>query len=128
MYIADTHSLLWFLTENIQLSSNAASVFRQAEKGENTIVIPTIVLAEALYICEKKDSSELFSELLGKIGESSNYIVYDLTLGIIRVCQHLEKVPEIHDKIITATAKVLGGTAITKDPAIIASGYIKTTW
>ena len=50
IYVTDTHSFLWYLSEDKRLSKNAKSVFDKAENDSAVIVIPTIVLAESLQI------------------------------------------------------------------------------
>ena len=67
IYIADTHSLIWFLAEDSNLSKKAKEIFDYAEIGKNAIVIPTIVLAELLYMCEQKQAPDKFSEIIKKI-------------------------------------------------------------
>ena len=48
--IIDTHTLYWFLTADKRLSRIAKNTIEETE----TIVIPTIVLLELLYIFQKK--------------------------------------------------------------------------
>ena len=45
IFVADTHSFLWYLSEDSRLGKKAKSIFELAEKGEATIAVPTIVLA-----------------------------------------------------------------------------------
>lgn len=54
MYVTDTHSFLWFLTRDKRLSSKAREIFRLCDQGAEIIVIPSIVLLECLYVCEKR--------------------------------------------------------------------------
>ena len=128
LYIADTHSLIWFLTDSGNLSKRAKGVFDGVEKGKDIIIIPTIVLAELLYLCEKKKIEEKFNQIIKIIKNGSNYSSYDLDLEIIEECQTLIKIKEIHDKIIVATTKILNGILITKDSEIISSKYVETVW
>ena len=128
IYVTDTHSLIWFLSDNRSLSTKAREIFEITEKGKNIIVIPTIVLAELFHICEKKNILNLFSEIINKLKTGTNYIVYNLDLDVIIECKNLNKIPEMHDKIIAATTKILGVVLITKDQEIQASAYIKTIW
>jgi predicted nucleic acid-binding protein len=44
MYVADTHSFLWFLTKDERLGSKAKEIFRLCDQGREIIVIPAIVL------------------------------------------------------------------------------------
>ncbi len=53
-YVADTHALLWYLTDDNRLSKAANGVFEETESGEHLIIIPTIVLVESLDVIEKK--------------------------------------------------------------------------
>ena len=128
LYVADTRGIVWFLSDNPQLSEKAKNIFEETEQGKNIIVIPTIVLAELLYLCERKKMQNVFSIIIKKIKEGTNYVAYDLDVGVIIACQKLEKVPEMHDKIITATAQLLDTAVITKDSCIVECGYVKTLW
>lgn len=128
IYVTDTHSLIWFLSDNKSLSTKARMIFELAEKGENIIVIPTIVLAELFHICEKKNIPNIFSDIINKLKTGTNYVVYNLDLDIIIECKNLNKIPEMHDKIITATTKILGAILITKDREIQNSKSIETIW
>ncbi len=47
-YVADTHALLWHLSNDPALSASAADLFRQADAGTVEIVIPSIVLMSLL--------------------------------------------------------------------------------
>ena len=67
IYVTDTHSFLWYLSQEDRLGRNALNAFDEAEKGNATILVPTIVLAEAFYVCKAKGTSVKFSELLEKI-------------------------------------------------------------
>ncbi len=127
-YVTDTHALLWYLTDNPNLSSHAKEVFQRAEEGEATIVITTISLMELLYICKKRLALHQFYALLQKLAGSINYFVYELDFQVVLVCTELEKVEEMHDRVITATAKLLDVPVITSDGNIRDSGYVKVEW
>ena len=48
--VTDTHALYWFLTADKRLSRAAKNTIEESE----TIIIPTIVLLEFLYLFQKK--------------------------------------------------------------------------
>lgn len=98
------------------------------EKGEATIVIPTIVLAEAMHILEKERVSLKFKELLSTVEIGWNYTTLPLDLQIIKRANELKRLHEIHDRIITASANIINAELITKDEGIKKSGYVKTVW
>ena len=114
LYIADTHSLVWFLTDDKRLGYKAKEILEKADEGKVIIIIPTIVLAELVFICEKKGVSVKFKDVSDKINESSNYIHYNLDMKVISEIANLKQIPEMHDRIITATAKLIKATLITK--------------
>lgn len=128
MYVTDTHSFLWFLTRDKRLGSKAREIFRLCDQGMEIIVIPSIVLLECLYICERKKIDLKFKEMVLKIRESFNYLVYPLDEDIVLTCQILTKLEDLHDRVIVATAKLLDIPLITKDKKIINSKLVKTLW
>ena len=58
--IPDTHSLLWFLTQDSRLSDPARLALREAVAGDTLIVVPIIVLVEALRLVEKRKHLSLW--------------------------------------------------------------------
>ena len=124
IYVADTHSLLWFLSEDANLSPKAKQVFDACEEGKEVIVIPTIVLAELMHLCEKKGKEEQFFKMIEKVEKGINYIAYNLDTKVILECRNLKKIKEMHDKIITATAVLLKAKVITRDNNIKDSRYV----
>jgi len=76
LYVADTHSLVWYFTKSEKLGQEALQVFRDSILGEAIIIIPTIVLAEVIDIAEKKRIKVNWEELLDRIEESSNFEIY----------------------------------------------------
>jgi len=130
MYLTDTHALLWYLTDDKRLGKRAREIFVKVDKGETAVVIPTIVLAESLFIAEKHKADVKFGDVLKKIQNSLNYVVYPLDLNVVLKCQdkELKKISEVHDRIIVATAKLLDVKPITKDLEIQNSGTIECVW
>ncbi len=127
-YVTDTHPFVWYLADDARLSPNARMVFDRADSGEATIIIPAVALAEAVYLAEK-GRIETKAELIFRTVENAlNYRVYPLDLAIVRKSWELEKLSEIHDKSIVATARHLGFQLITRDAKIRDSGYVPTVW
>jgi len=48
LHVADTHALIWFLTRDNKLGSNAKEIFQKTEEGETIIVVSVISLLEIL--------------------------------------------------------------------------------
>ena len=127
-YVVDTHALIWFLTDNKSVGNEARSILRKADENEEMVIIPTIVLAEAFYICEKKRIGTKFKDILERIEKSLNYVSYDLDLEIILKLEELGKIKELHDRIIVATALLTNSKILTKDKNIIDSKYVGFVW
>ena len=128
MYIIDTHALLWHLTNDLRLGKNAKDVLEKADRGEEKVLVPSIVLAECLYLLEKKGRGDLFPDLLDAIERHPSYDVYPLDIGVLREMPSVVGLTELHDRIIVATARVSRTVLITKDEEIRRGGYVPTIW
>lgn len=127
-FVTDTHALLWWFTNNPRLSTEVSSIFEKCEKGENIIFIPSIVIAEALSIFDKKRISFNFKRLLKKINDSGNFMLVALDYAILQKMVGLKDIPELHDKIIVSTAKFLNLPIITKDKILQKFPNVITIW
>ena len=127
-FLTDTHALLWWFIDSPKLSPKAFEIFAGCEKGENVIFIPSIVVAEALSIFDKKRISFDFKRLFKKIHESENFMIVSLDYHILLKMVDLKDVCELHDKIIVATAKYLNLPIITKDRVLQNLSSINTIW
>ena len=126
-YVADTHSLVWYFTEDPRLSKKALDAFEQT-KQKDLIIIPTVVLAELMFISQKGKITITFSETLKKIEESENFNVAPLDIEILKVADKMEADIEMHDKLIAATALHFEAALITKDEEIKKLGIVSTVW
>src|SRR4030042_5451794 len=117
-FVTDTHALLWWFTESPRLSPKAAEILQGCENGENIIFIPSIVIAEALSVFEKKRIPFDFKKLFKKMNESENFVLIALDYPILQKMVELKDITELHDKIIVSTARYLNFPIITKDRAL----------
>lgn len=127
-FVTDTHPLIWWFTDSPRLSLKASEIFEKCEQGENIIFIPSIVIAEALSIFDKKRISFDFKKLFKKINESENFVIIALDYPILQKMVDLKDISELHDKIIVSTAKYLNLPVITKDETIHNIPSIKAIW
>jgi len=126
-YVTDTHSLVWYFTEDTRLSNKALKVFEETIK-EGVIIIPSVVLAEIMFIVKKGKITLTFEETLKKIEEYENFDIAPLDIDILKVAEKIEADLEMHDKLIVATALCFNATLITKDRLITDTGLCKTVW
>lgn len=127
-FVADTHALIWWFTDSPKLGKKAFKVFTDCEHGKSVIVIPSIVLAEALSIFDKKRVSFDFRKLFEKVRDSDNFVIMALDNPVLESMLDLKELPELHDKIIVATAQHLGLPLITKDSTLHRLSAVKTIW
>ena len=127
-YVADTHAPLWWFTDSPKLGKKAAGIFEQCEKGESIVFIPSIVIAEALSIFDKKRVSFDFKKLLKQINDSEHFVIVSLDYPVLQKMVELTDIPELHDKIIVSTAKYLDLPIITKDTVLQGLTHVKTVW
>jgi PIN domain nuclease of toxin-antitoxin system len=127
-FVADTHALLWWFTDSPKISLKASDIFKKCEEGENIIFIPSIVIAEALSIFDKRRITFDFKNLFKKINDSENFVLIALDYPILETMVALKEIPELHDKIIASTAKYLKVPIITKDKVLQNLPKIETIW
>jgi PIN domain nuclease of toxin-antitoxin system len=131
-YVTDTHALYWHLSLDQRLTPQVLQILRDADNGLHQILIPGIVLIEMVYLVEKgrlsmTNVNQVFS-LLEKPGAS--YAVAQLDQHVARALQYIPRVaiPDMPDRIVTATAYYLGVPLITKDSMIHKAGIVDVVW
>ena len=123
-YVTDTQALVKFMMGQKVFNEQCRQAFLSADRGDNIIIIPAIVLMEILYLFEKnriKIALIQTEELL----QSKNYQCEPLSLEILKTAAEISDIPELHDRLIAATARYLDIPLITNDPVIRKSGFIK---
>lgn len=128
-YITDTHSLVWFMTNDANLSNKAKNIFLKADNAQVYIIIPCIVLFELLYLTEKKKVIVNFGNFLTKLSLSKNYKIEPMCLPVIEKSRLIprKKVADPWDRLIAATSMYLNLPLITKDKKLQNIG-LNTIW
>lgn len=126
-YVADTMAIILHL-ENRKSSTNVEQILAAADAGQTTIHIPSIVFAEILYLSEKKRISLSVADVKKHLQNFPNYREKPLNFEIIEHAEQITGIPELHDRLIAATAKYLNLELITNDPKIQTSALVKTVW
>ena len=116
-YVTDTQALVKFMMGKKVINDKAHQAFLSTDKGQCTIIIPAVVLMEVLYLFEKnRISIDLIQteDLL----RSKNYQFEPLSMEILKTASEITDIPELHDRLIAATARYLDIPIITNDPVI----------
>ena len=123
-YVTDTQALAKFMMGEKVINNAAHQAYLSADKGEATIIIPAIVLMEVLYLFEK-NRIEIGLLQTEDLMESQNYQFEPLSFEILRTASQIDDIPELHDRLIAATAKYFDLPIIINDPVISRSRFVQ---
>jgi predicted nucleic acid-binding protein len=127
-YVVDTHALVWFLSRDSRLGDEALRILADSSAQ---LIIPTIVLAEAKHISDRKRVSITFDEIMRAIVATPRITIFPLDIFVIA---NLPSDLDIHDGLIVATALTARGlfaedlAILTRDAEITASGLAQVVW
>lgn len=118
-YVIDTHPLLWYVSADERIGSEAKRIIGEAEAGEINIIVPAIVLIEAIEVLNKRRIIYNVDDLLQWLYQTPQFIIKNLDLDIINLFRNYFP-PDVklksHDKIIVVTAQFFNNAPIiTKD-------------
>lgn len=126
-YVTDTHALIWYFTDDQRLGKKALKAFDGTLKA-GRIIVPTVVLAEMIFIAKKGRIPLGFVETTARIEALANFEIVALDLDVLKIADSIGVPLEMHDKLIVATALRYGASLITKDEQITKSKVVKTIW
>ena len=132
-FVLDTHALLWYLEGNRRLGSRARSTI---SAFESHLVVPIIVIAEAgVVIGQGRTKIPSITHLIESLAQDSRIEIYPLTLDIFRRSLSMDaaQVPELHDRLIAATALYLHDLGldvglITRDERLTTAKPVPIIW
>ncbi len=127
-FVVDTHALWWYLRSPERLTVAASAIFRLAETGNATIVVPAIVIAEFYYLSTKLGHPFPPAELLELIDSVDGIEFSDLGRRQLAMLGRVVGVSEMHDRLIAAESMVRGAPVVTRDEILTASNQIDTVW
>jgi predicted nucleic acid-binding protein len=132
LYVVDTHVLVWYLDGDDQLSTRTKEIL---DNPDARLLIPSIVLSEALFLLERRPGLYALSEtkLLQEVEQDPRMSIVALDQQIVTKTLDCKAVSEIHDRQIVATALLAQSSAIdvailTRDENITTSGLVPVIW
>ncbi|MBI3923023.1 MAG: PIN domain-containing protein [Armatimonadetes bacterium] len=126
-FVADTIAVVLRL-EKRKMGPTAQSIFASAEAGDATIFIPGLVFAEVLYLSEKRRISISLTDVADYLIRFPPCTEIPLSFDIVQCASTITDVPELHDRLIAATARKLNVALITNDAALQSSAFVNTVW
>jgi len=127
-YLADTVAIVRHLRNHPALGSEAARILREADAGQHRIYLSSITLMEVLYLSEARRISVPLDELVSTVSRSQNYAIVPIDVDVVLAAVAVDDVPDLHDRILVATALHLGVPILTGDQTITASRHVHTLW
>ena len=129
--LPDTHAIVWYLLQSERLSSSALDRIEKVIAQGDSIYISSISLAELVYLVEKGKVPEIALERLVVALEDAQSEIACIPFDF-RIAQALRRIPrdrvaDMPDRIIAATALHLGIPLITRDRMIRAAG-LDSVW
>ena len=125
--VTDTHALVWYFMDDKRIGKEAIELF-EGIKNDVLIIVPTIVIAEIMYITMKGRITLSFENTVQLIEENDNFDIVPLDLNIIKIANNVTVDLEMHDRLIVSTALHYNCGLITKDKEIKNSGLINIHW
>jgi len=120
IYVLDTHVLIWYFIGSKRLKREFKEKIDEVRNKGGRLLVPTIVLAEALAIAERGKVEFDFQKMYQLVKDEPEFEIVSFTSEILEEAMHT-KIPEIHDRIIVATAKFYRAGILTKDRIILES-------
>ncbi len=128
--VADTHAIVWMLEADPRLSSAARTALTAAVTAGVRIHVSAVSLVKIIYLVEKgRIPRPAWERLAGLIVEADSFLnVVSLDAEVARTVERVpaRDIPDMPDRIIAATALLLGLPLVTCDRRIAAS--VRTIW
>ena len=130
--IIDTHTAVWYFANSPEISVLATQTIDNAVANGDTVILSAISIVEIIYLIDKgKLSPQNLSRLIQYLKlPNSSFMTQDLTEDIAQTLAQIPRstVPDMPDRIISATALHLNLPLVTKDSKIQNLQNIKTIW
>ena len=129
--IADTHAVLWYLYGDSRLSTPARTTMELALTSGDQIGISAISLAEIVYLIERGRIDPIAFDRLLTIFDSTpaTFVEVPVDRHVVTTMRLIDRalVPELPDRLITATARYQGVPIISADLRIHTAG-VSVIW
>jgi len=126
--VTDTHALVWYLARPKRLGRAATRLFLAAEAGRAQILIPSVLLVELALLREHGRKVLGVAEVMAAVAQSDSLAFTPFHLQEAREFALLSSLDDPFDRMMVATARVLGCALITGDEIITSSGLTPVVW
>ena len=127
----DTHAIVWYLSADTRLSAKAAAALDQATADGELIHVPSVCLVELTYLIEKgripATARERLVRALDDPATPCRLAPLDRAVADALEFVSRSEVPDLPDRIVSATAVALRVPLISRDGKVRAS-QVETIW
>lgn len=132
--VADSHALVFLLSNPARLSERAAEALRAAEESDG-IVVPALSFGDIWYSTQKVSASAIPAAVYDAVraAVANPALNFELAPVTASTMAHFDQVPlgdlrDPFDRCIVATALDLGLPLVTADRAITATKAVEIIW
>ena len=123
-YLLDTVTIVRYFSNSKNIGKQALQIL---DNNENQFYIPVMALIEIMYLAEKKRITISLQEVITKVEQRRNCHFLNITPPVVTVANNID-FPELHDRLILASAKFLNIPIISSDGAFPSVDGITTIW
>ena len=127
-YVVDTHTLIWYLTNEKPLGKQAEAIFAAAERGETKLLVSAISIAEMYYANRKHHWFPDFKATYQQLAAKPYFRLIEFKADHALDFDQDANVPEMHDRIIAGLARRINAPLLTVDPLIKATQALRIIW
>lgn len=127
IYVADTVALVLRL-EKRTMGAAVEQAFQEIEQQRAQLLLPAMVFAEIMYLSGRKRITATLADVETYVTAQPSCMAAPLTLEIVKAAQTINDIPELHDRLIAATAVHHKAILLTNDVTISASTHVQTLW
>lgn len=133
MIVLDTHSLIWWVNGDSQLSANAREAIEQEQSSDDGLILVSAISAWEVAMLVGRDrliltmSVDEWLEVAGDI-DGVRFVPVDIAISVesTRLPGDFHKDPA--DRMITAMARHVNAPLVTADEKIRAYKHVRTVW
>jgi len=96
-YVVDSHALGAYMLD--ELPERSDRIFREAEHERATLIIPSIVIAELIYVYEKAALGSRIWEMFERLDTYPFFTVHPLDEELLKILPDI-RLRELHDGIV----------------------------
>jgi predicted nucleic acid-binding protein len=100
-YVVDTNVLIWYLTSNPKLSEPARAIFVAAKRGETTLILSAITIAEVYFSDRKFEHFKDFTAVYEALKTRPEFEIMSFNADDVLDFNRDAAVPEMHDRGIS---------------------------